>query len=276
MRQKIIYYLKFKSSFSKIKFYYRYYLGIHFLFKRFKKNFEFLNFYVLNQYDIIKQSLLSFFYVTGYPSELFYRGASMWETLYGMLLAYPIVSYVFVPVYFSLGITSVYQYLDLRFKSRLVRSLASGTYIVRALLNQGVTVFTPCVALNTVIGIPYWASIAGITAFSIIFNLLVSSNFFLRECCSRSMSQFTRTVQQKQVQRIYFKYNFEKLGEFHIKIPFSPVPINFLLLCAKAFPKSYFSIRIKSNRHHFTNCFNGPNRRISRGDKTNDSYSANN
>lgn len=106
----------------------------------------------------------------------------MWETLYGMLLAYPIVSYVFVPVYFSLGITSVYQYLDLRFKSRLVRRLASGTYIVRALLNQGVTVFTPCVALNTVIGIPYWASIAGITAFSIMFNLLVSikwKNFVL-------------------------------------------------------------------------------------------------
>jgi Na+/proline symporter len=100
----------------------------------------------------------------------------MWETLYGMVLAYPIVCFVFVPVYFSLGITSVYQYLDLRFKSRLVRCLASGTYIVRQLLNQGVTVFTPCVALNTVIGIPYWASIFGITLVSIIFTILVSSS----------------------------------------------------------------------------------------------------
>ncbi|XP_030747674.1 sodium-dependent multivitamin transporter-like [Sitophilus oryzae] len=109
---------------------------------------------------------------SGYPSELFYRGSAMWETLYGMVLAYPIVCYVFVPVYFSLGITSVYQYLDMRFKSRLVRCLASGTYVVRQLLNQGVTVFTPCVALNTVIGIPYWASISGITLASIIFNLL--------------------------------------------------------------------------------------------------------
>ncbi|RZC38021.1 sodium-coupled monocarboxylate transporter 1 [Asbolus verrucosus] len=108
----------------------------------------------------------------GYPSELFYRGSTMWETLYGMVLAYPIVCFVFVPVYFSLGITSVYQYLDLRFKSRLVRCLASGTYIVRQLLNQGVTVFTPCVALNTVIGIPYWASIFGITLVSIIFTIL--------------------------------------------------------------------------------------------------------
>jgi sodium-coupled monocarboxylate transporter 8/12 len=112
----------------------------------------------------------------GYPSELFYRGSTMWETLYGMVLAYPIVCFVFVPVYFSLGITSVYQYLDLRFKSRLVRCLASGTYIVRQLLNQGVTVFTPCVALNTVIGIPYWASIFGITLVSIIFTILVSSS----------------------------------------------------------------------------------------------------
>ncbi|XP_022918375.1 sodium-coupled monocarboxylate transporter 1 [Onthophagus taurus] len=108
----------------------------------------------------------------GYPSELFYRGSTMWETLYGMILAYPIVCYIFVPVYFSLGITSVYQYLDLRFKSRLVRCLASGTYIIRQLLNQGVTVFTPCVALNTIIGMPYWLSICGISFVSIIFTLL--------------------------------------------------------------------------------------------------------
>lgn len=51
----------------------------------------------------------------GYPSEIFYRGSGMWETLYGMVTAYPIVSYIFIPVYFSLGITSVYQYLDLRY-----------------------------------------------------------------------------------------------------------------------------------------------------------------
>ena len=50
----------------------------------------------------------------GYPSELYYRGSAMWETLYGMLLSYPIVCFVFVPVYYSLGITSVYQYLDMR------------------------------------------------------------------------------------------------------------------------------------------------------------------
>nr|CAD7263701.1 unnamed protein product [Timema shepardi] len=111
----------------------------------------------------------------GYPSELYYRGSAMWETLYGMILAYPIVCFVFVPVYYNLGITSVYQYLDLRFKSRLVRCLASLTYVIRSLLNLGVTVFTPCVALKTVIGLPYWASIFGITFISVIFTVMVRS-----------------------------------------------------------------------------------------------------
>ncbi|KAL1449600.1 hypothetical protein WDU94_002091 [Cyamophila willieti] len=108
----------------------------------------------------------------GYPSELYYRGSEMWETLYGMVLAFPIVLYFFVPVYFNLGVTSVYQYLDMRFKSRFVRRLASGTYLFRSLLNLGVTVFTPCVALKTVLGLPYSVSIIGITAISIVFTVL--------------------------------------------------------------------------------------------------------
>lgn len=68
---------------------------------------------------------------SGFPSEIYYRGAGMWETLYGMVNAYPIVCFVFIPVYFNLGITSVYQYIELRFNSRLVRCLASGTYVFR-------------------------------------------------------------------------------------------------------------------------------------------------
>lgn len=108
----------------------------------------------------------------GYPSELYYRGAAMWETVYGMVCAFPIVIFVFVPVYYNLGITSVYQYLDMRFKSRAVRCLASGTYVIRSVLNLGVTVFTPCVALKTVIGLPYWASIVSITTIGVGFTIM--------------------------------------------------------------------------------------------------------
>ncbi|XP_055617704.1 sodium-coupled monocarboxylate transporter 1-like isoform X2 [Toxorhynchites rutilus septentrionalis] len=120
----------------------------------------------------IARGTLGVISVLGYPSEFFYRGTAMWETLYGMVTAYPIVCFVFIPVYFDLGITSVYQYLELRFNSRLVRCLASGTYILRTLLSLGVTIYTPTVALNTIIGVPYWASLLCITCISIFFNAL--------------------------------------------------------------------------------------------------------
>lgn len=121
----------------------------------------------------VRHQLISFsVHFEGFPAEMFYRGVGMWETLYGMVCAYPIVCFVFIPVYFNLGITSVYQYIELRFKSRLVRCLASGTYVFRSILNLGVTVFTPTVALYTIIGFPIWMSLVGITIISIIFNML--------------------------------------------------------------------------------------------------------
>lgn len=55
----------------------------------------------------------------------------------------------------------------------MVRRLASATYILRILLTLGATIYTPTVALNTVIGIPYWASLGGITLISISFNMMV-------------------------------------------------------------------------------------------------------
>ncbi|XP_037029311.1 sodium-coupled monocarboxylate transporter 1 [Bradysia coprophila] len=108
----------------------------------------------------------------GFPSELYYRGAGMWETIYGLLNAYPLVGWVFLPVYFNLAITSVYQYLDLRFKSRLVRCLASGSFIIRNIFAMGITLYTPSVALNTVGGVPYWITLLGMTAICILFTLL--------------------------------------------------------------------------------------------------------
>lgn len=143
----------------------------------------------------------------------------MWETIYGLASAYPIVCFVFVPIYLNLGITSVYQYLDMRyvqdcsvtpnffpypfecknkcfhklkfivcfvkccllfiftvvfvcrFKSKLVRRLASATFIARNVFIMGITMYTPCVALNTVASIPYWASYLLMTALGILFTI---------------------------------------------------------------------------------------------------------
>ncbi|XP_048001659.1 sodium-coupled monocarboxylate transporter 1 [Leguminivora glycinivorella] len=108
----------------------------------------------------------------GFPSELVYRGSAMWETLYGMILAFPLVCWVFVPVYYRLQTNSVYEYLQMRFHCAWVRRAAAATFLVRQLLNLAVTVFTPTVALHAVLALPHWASAAALTAVGIVFNLL--------------------------------------------------------------------------------------------------------
>ncbi|XP_026753189.2 sodium-coupled monocarboxylate transporter 2 [Galleria mellonella] len=108
----------------------------------------------------------------GFPSELVYRGSAMWETLYGIVLAFPLVCFLFVPVYYRLHTNSVYEYLQMRFNSIWVRRLAAATFVVRQILNLSVTVYTPTVALHAVLALPHWGSAAMLTAVAIVFNLL--------------------------------------------------------------------------------------------------------
>ncbi|CAB3227531.1 unnamed protein product [Arctia plantaginis] len=108
----------------------------------------------------------------GFPSELVYYGSAMWETLYGIILAFPLVCWIFVPVYYRLHTNSVYEYLQMRFGSSWVRRMAAATFLVRQVLNLSVTVYTPTVAFHAVLALPHWASAAALTIVGIVFNLL--------------------------------------------------------------------------------------------------------
>lgn len=70
--------------------------------------------------------------------------------------------------YLSLSLTLFHL---CRFKSKLVRRLASATFIARNVFIMGITMYTPCVALNTVANIPYWASYLLMTALGILFTI---------------------------------------------------------------------------------------------------------
>lgn len=51
--------------------------------------------------------------------------------------------------------------------------MASISYIVRNCLSMGVNLYAPCVALNTVANVPYWASFTIMTIITIFFTFLV-------------------------------------------------------------------------------------------------------
>ncbi|KPJ17850.1 Sodium-coupled monocarboxylate transporter 2 [Papilio machaon] len=68
----------------------------------------------------------------GFPSELVYHGSAMWETLYGIMLAFPIVCWLFIPVYYRLHTNSVADVIQ-----TLTMVIVSGAFIVQATVKAG-------------------------------------------------------------------------------------------------------------------------------------------
>ena len=66
------------------------------------------------------------------------------------------------------------QYLELRYNSRLVRLLASFSYIISIILYMGVVLYAPCLALHTITGLPVVGLILLGGIVSTIYTVMVS------------------------------------------------------------------------------------------------------
>ncbi|XP_028917185.1 sodium-coupled monocarboxylate transporter 2 isoform X4 [Ornithorhynchus anatinus] len=103
-------------------------------------------------------SFMSAVTVLGAPSEVYRFGSSF--LLFFIAYAFVIIftSELFLPVFYQSGITSTYEYLQLRF-NKLVRFAATFIYIVQTVLYTGVVVYAPALALNQVTGFDLWGSV---------------------------------------------------------------------------------------------------------------------
>lgn len=88
----------------------------------------------------------------GNPAEMYAQGTQFWMTCLAFILVVPITSYLYLPVYMKLRLTSSYEYLNLRF-DRHCRLLASGLYMLQMILYTSVAVYAPALALSHVTGL---------------------------------------------------------------------------------------------------------------------------
>lgn len=88
----------------------------------------------------------------GNPAEMYEQGTQFWMTCVAFVLVVPITSYLYLPVYMKLRLTSSYEYLNLRF-DRHCRLLASGLYMLQMILYTSVAVYAPALALSHVTGL---------------------------------------------------------------------------------------------------------------------------
>ena len=80
--------------------------------------------------------------IMGAPSETYVYGSTMCWGLIGDVMGCAFAAFVFIPLYWSLGVTSVNEYIDLRFGkvARLVLTIIS---IIQALIYNGLVVYGP-------------------------------------------------------------------------------------------------------------------------------------
>ncbi|MGH0131366.1 UNVERIFIED_CONTAM: hypothetical protein FKN15_045917 [Acipenser sinensis] len=103
-------------------------------------------------------SFMSAVTVLGTPSEVYRFGGAfvLFGFSYSMVVLF--TSELFVPVFYRSGITSTYEYLELRF-NKTVRIAATFIYIIQTIVYTGVVVYAPALALNQVTGFNLWGSV---------------------------------------------------------------------------------------------------------------------
>ncbi|KAK9309789.1 hypothetical protein QLX08_000612 [Tetragonisca angustula] len=97
-------------------------------------------------------SFISGVTILGTPAEIYNFGTQYWITIISIFFSGLVVALVYAPVFVSLGLNSVYEYLEMRF-NRGVRILISAIFVVDVVLYQSIVVYVPALALNQVSGI---------------------------------------------------------------------------------------------------------------------------
>ncbi|XP_077988588.1 sodium-coupled monocarboxylate transporter 1-like, partial [Glandiceps talaboti] len=104
-------------------------------------------------------SFISSVTVIGTPAEIYMNGSMFAWFSVNFLTAAIIAAHLFMPVFYNLGITSVYEYLEIRFNSKTCRIISCCTYIVLTMLYMGIGIYTPSLALSAVTGFSLWGSV---------------------------------------------------------------------------------------------------------------------
>uniref|UniRef100_A0A2C9JP75 Sodium-coupled monocarboxylate transporter 1 n=1 Tax=Biomphalaria glabrata TaxID=6526 RepID=A0A2C9JP75_BIOGL len=106
--------------------------------------------------------LASFFSAStllGTPAEIYQFGTMYWISAFGAVFAPLAGALLFGPMFFRIKVVSVFEYLELRFHSKLVRLFGAFIFLLRATIGMGIVLYGPSTALSAVTEFPTWAVI---------------------------------------------------------------------------------------------------------------------
>ena len=110
--------------------------------------------------------------ILGFPAEVYGYGMTFSLILIGIMVAFGIGATVAVPIFRPLEITSIYKYFYLRFGSNEVRFVAASAGIIYLVFYMATIILGTSVALNSVMGIPYWSTMIVCTLITALYTSL--------------------------------------------------------------------------------------------------------
>ncbi|KAJ8260432.1 hypothetical protein GJAV_G00182030 [Gymnothorax javanicus] len=116
-------------------------------------------------------SFMSGITVIGTPAETYRYGTPFWLFGFSYTIMSAFTAEVFVPLFYRLGITSTYEYLEMRF-NKAMRLVGTTLFIIQTALYTGMVIFAPALALNQITGLDLWGVLVATGAVCIIYCTL--------------------------------------------------------------------------------------------------------
>ncbi|GFG39318.1 hypothetical protein Cfor_02243 [Coptotermes formosanus] len=107
----------------------------------------------------------------GAPSEIYTFGTQYWMMCLAACIVCAVVAVAYLPVFYTLQLTSTYEYLELRFDSS-VRKFASFMFTIYQVLHIPIVLYVPALAFSQVTGINLHMITPGVSAICIFYTTL--------------------------------------------------------------------------------------------------------
>lgn len=116
-------------------------------------------------------SYISGITILGFPAEMYVYGTQLWCVVIADSFVSLTMAVVYLPVFYGLGITSSYEYLNLRFNG-VVRFMGSAIFLIKMLLYIPLVIYVPALAFNQVTGMNLHAIAVLVCAVCIFYTTL--------------------------------------------------------------------------------------------------------
>ncbi|XP_002736421.1 sodium-coupled monocarboxylate transporter 2-like, partial [Saccoglossus kowalevskii] len=138
-------------------------------------------------------SFISAITILGMPSEVFTYGLMYVTTIFMYLIIIPVGAHLYLPIFYRLELTSIYEYLELRF-NKPARIIGTSFYILYKSLYLSIAVYAPSLALSAVSGINVWISVVTIGTVCTMYTTLGGMKAVIWTDVIQSLAMFTGVI----------------------------------------------------------------------------------